>query len=147
MYKHELSFYPGPSYWFVDTFDALELPVIFLQVMFVERRVSDPYIHKYLHALENPRDPDCRRAASSRFFLNESLGVPTINHHKCSFYIAIDQTGRYQLPSSFDSLHTMHPTRVLQIQPTRLLLRPVPVSYAISDTFRGGSWHFIERGA
>lgn len=118
-------------------------PYFLFQVMYVEWRVLDPYVYTYLHALENPRDPDYRRAAFSRIFLNESIP----SHHKCSFYIAIDQTGRYQLPSSFNSLHIMHPTRVLQIQPTRLLLRPVPVSYAISDTLRGGSWHFIERGA
>lgn len=145
MYKRELSFYPGPTYWFVDSFDALEWPIFSLPG-YVCRMTSLRSLYTYLHALENPRDPDYRRAAFSRIFLNEILGrIP--NHHKCSFYIAIDQTGRYQLPSSFNSLHIMHPTRVLQIQPTRLLLRPVPVSYAISDTLRGGSWHFIERGA
>lgn len=95
-----------------------------------------------LHAVENPRDPDRGpRLAEFSWIWDD----PITNHPKHSFDIAIDHTGRYQSPSSFDSLHIMHPTRVLQIQPTRLLLRPVPVSSAISDTFRGDSWHFVER--
>lgn len=76
------------------------------------------------------------RLAEFSWIGDESLDGYPINPRKYSFYIAFDQTGRYQPPSSFNSLHIMHPTRVLQIQPTRLLLRPVPVSYAISDTFR-----------
>lgn len=45
-------------------------PYFRFQVMYVEWRVSDPYIKSMYDALENPRDPDYRRAAFSRIFLN-----------------------------------------------------------------------------
>lgn len=122
-------------------------PYFLFQVMYVEWRVLDPYTARFGKSTWSRLTTAGPRLAEFSW-MNPWMNTQVpINHHKCGFYIAIDQTGRYQLPSSFNSLHIMHPTRVLQIQPTRLLLRPVPVSYAISDTLRGGSWPFIERGA